>query len=251
MRADEELAQAARRLEELAARTDAVGKPCFSGFLSPPEAELAKAAGRKAGVFVRLEGGYEEAERRMACFLPDDGWEPSFPIAALKLRWPHQSAPSHRDILGSVMGLGLKRQCVGDIVVMEEWACLFAETVISEHIAQSLTSAGRVKLQSEILDAWPLLETPQGVELRDTVSSLRLDAAVSAGFGMSRAGAAELISSGRVKLCHLPSDRPDARIKQGDVISARGLGRLVIEEIGGPTKKGRLPVKMVRYGTRR
>lgn len=251
MRGEEDIAQTARRLDELAVRAERVGRPCFSGFLSPPEAELAKVSGKRAGVKVRLEGGFEEAERRMACFSPSDGGENSFPIAALELRWPHQSAPEHRDILGSVMGLGLKRQCVGDIVVMEQWACLFAETMMAEHIAQSLTSAGRVKLQTAILDAWPRIETPQGVEIRDTVSSLRLDAVLSGGFGISRACAAELIASGRVKLCHLPSDRPDARVKQGDAISARGFGRLVIEEIGGPTKKGRLPIKMVRYGARR
>lgn len=249
MRGENDVSQLARRLEELATRAARTGQPCFTGFLSPPEADMALAAGRRQGIDVLLEGGYEDAERRMACFAGD--WEEPFPITAIALRWPHQSAPGHRDLLGSVMGLGIERKCIGDIVVMPETAYLFAETALAGHIADSLTGAGRVKLQAELLDSWPQLEPPKGVEVRDTVSTLRLDAVVSGGFGMSRGNAAELIASGRVKLRHIPTERPDARVKEGDVISARGFGRLVLQEVGLPTKKGRLPLRLTRYGESR
>ncbi len=248
MRGEEE--QTARRLTELAARAAKPGMPCFTGFLSPPEAELALLAGRKARVDVALEGGYEDAERRMARFADADAWEESFPITALELCWPHQPPPTHRDLLGSVMGLGLKRQCVGDIVLMEDRACLFAEAHMAGHIAGALTGAGRTSLQVRQLDQWPHVEPPQGVELRETVMSLRLDAVVSSGFGLSRAVAAELIAAGRVKLRHLPTERVDAHVEQGDAISVRGYGRLRLEEVGAPTRKGRLPVRLIRYGQR-
>ena len=186
----------------------------------------------------------------MACFLAAGG-EAAFPIAALELTWPHQTAPGHRDVLGSVMGLGISRPCVGDIVVEDSRAYVFLEASLAQHAADALTSAGRVHLRVRLLDAWPDVAPPEGTELRDTVSSLRLDAVVSGGFGLSRAAAAELIAAGRVKLRHVPAVRPDARVGEGDAISARGYGRLVVTEVGQPNRKGRLPVRLIRYGAGR
>lgn len=248
MNGSAELAQAARRLEELALRSARTGFPCFSAFLSPAEAEYALAAARKSSVSVALEGGYEEAERRMARFSAEEDEAPPFPITALELTWPRQTAPEHRDILGSVMGLGLNRQCVGDIVVLPEQAYLFAEEKMAAHIAQSLLSAGRVHVQTRLLSQWPAIQPPMGTEVRDTVSSLRLDAVVASGFQLSRGSAAQLISAGYVKLKHIPNQRPDARVQQGDAISARGYGRLTVSEVGAPNRKGRLPLTLMRYG---
>ena len=212
---------------------------------------MALASARRQRIEARLEGGYEDAERRMACFLQPDGREEPFPIAALELTWPHQSAPGHRDVLGSVLGLGIRRSCVGDIVVLPDRAYLFLESQLADHVALSLTSAGRVQIRTRVLEAWPEVEPPQGVEVRDTVSSLRLDAVVSGGFGLSRAAATDLIAAGHVKLRHVPIQRPDVRVGEGDAISVRGYGRLVIDQVGAPTKKGRLPVRLIRYGASR
>ena len=245
------MALASRRLDELASRAGRTDRPCFSGFLSPPELEAAQAAGRRHGVGVLAEGGYEDAERRVACFLPDGEEEAVFPSTALELTWPGQSAPGHRDILGSVLGLGLSRSCIGDIAVLADRAYVFVESRMAEHVAQSLLSAGRVRLRVRALEAWPELEPPEGTEVRDTVSSLRLDAVVAGGFGMSRAAACEKIAAGHVKLRHLPSLRPDARVGEGDAISVRGCGRLVVAQVGAPTKKGRLPLRLIRYGAGR
>ena len=81
-----------------------------------------------------------------------------------------------RQVLGSVLGLGIRRSCVGDIVVLPDRAYLFLESQLADHVALSLTSAGRVQIRTRVLEAWPEVEPPQGVEVRDTVSSLRLDA---------------------------------------------------------------------------
>ena len=248
MRSEEEQLQ--HRLDELAARTARTGLLCWTGFLSPAEAEWAFAASRRQRVNVAFEGGYEDAERRIACFWDDEEPE-AFPLQAVELTWPHQSAPGHRDVLGSVMGLGVKRQCIGDIVVLEECAYLFAESQMAEHIAQTLASAGRIRLQTHVLDELPHIEPPPGTELHATVASLRLDAVVAAGFHLSRTDASELIAAGRVKLRHLPTERTDARVEEGDAISVRGHGRLVVEEVGAPTKKGRLPLRLIRYGETR
>ena len=89
MRGEEDAALLARRLDELAARAERIGQPCFTGFLTPPEADMALASARRQRIEARLEGGYEDAERRMACFLQPDGREEPFPIAALELSLIH------------------------------------------------------------------------------------------------------------------------------------------------------------------
>lgn len=249
MRFDQDESQLKRRLQELARRCDATGRPYFSGFLSPPEAHWATAAAKGAGVNISLDGGYEDAERRMACFFLEEA--ECFPLTALRLSWPHQDAPAHRDILGSVMGLGLDRSRVGDIVVEGECAYLFAEVKMADYLRDNLFSAGHVKLQIEVLEALPDISAPEGKEVRDTVASLRLDAVMAAGFGLSRAKAAAMIAAGHVKLRHLPDMHTDAQVSPGDTISVRGLGRLKLESAGSPTKKGRYPLLMFRYGARK
>ncbi len=246
---DEALLQ--RRLTELAQRAERMDAATYSEFLTPPQAQLAMIAAKKAGVQVSLFGGYDDAERQMACFLPDDLVQPQWPMQALQLTWPHQTAPTHRDLLGSVMGLGIRRGLVGDIVVEEDRAYLFADAVMCSHIADTLASAGRVHLQLELLDELPTPQPPEGRTVRDTVSSPRLDAVVASGFSISRAKAAALINAGHVKLRHAPCIRTDAHVGEGDAISVRGLGRLVLSEIGQPTRKGRYPLNMVRYGERK
>jgi len=162
MRGEDE--QLMRRLDELAARTVRTGLKCYTAFLSPAEAQWAQASANRQKVNLTLQGGYEDAERCIACFWDDEAPE-DFPLAALELTWPHQSAPGHRDVLGSAMGLGIKRSCMGDIVLLEDTGYLFAEKQMADHIAQTLISAGRIKLQTRVLQEWPQLEPPAGQEL--------------------------------------------------------------------------------------
>ncbi len=237
-----------QRLEELAQRAGRLAQACFSPFLSPPEADSAEIAARKAGVKLRLFGGYGDAERKMAGFSLKDVEEADFPISALELRWPHQAAPSHRDLLGSVMGLGLQRQCVGDIVLEEDRAHLFAVQTMARHIASSLGDAGRTRLQIALIEQLPKLAAPTGVSVRGSVPSLRLDAVVASGLNLSRSKAVALIEAGYVKLQHMLTLRPDARVGEGDMISVRGKGRVQVTEVGKLTRKERFPLLLTRFG---
>lgn len=248
----DESAFPAHRLEELAGRALQTQGVCFTPFLTPPEAEAAGVAARKEGAAIALFGGYEDAERQMAGFAParETLQETDFPMTALEIRWPRQSAPRHRDLLGSVMGLGVKRQCLGDIVFLEERAYLFVENAVASHIALSLTQAGRSSLKANVAESLHTLNAPVGQDRRDTVASLRLDALVASGLNLSREKAAALITSGHVKLRHIQSLRTDARVEAGDVISVRGMGRLMLTEVGAPTRKGRLPVVLTSFGIR-
>ena len=93
----------------------------WSGFLTPAEAAEAESVGRSLGADFVLEGGYEDAERRVAAFYAGEAPEPGdWPICALRLRWNARfSSPGHRDLLGAVMGLGIERETTGDIAMGE------------------------------------------------------------------------------------------------------------------------------------
>lgn len=239
------------RLTELAEQANNQQRSRFTPFLTPPEAALCPAAAKRAGVGVGLSGGYVGAERQMARFCPLELSCEAFPIVGLALTWPHQAAPAHRDLLGALMGLGVKRDRTGDIAVLADRAYLFVDAALAQTIADGLTEAGRVRLTVSVLEAPPELAEPSGEEVRFTVQSPRLDAVIADGFHLSRGNAAGLIEAGAVKLRHTLTLRPDARVSAGDAISVRGYGRLHIEAFGEPTRKGRLPVTLTRFGALR
>ncbi len=228
------------------------GTPAHTDFLSPAEARSAEELLHAAKVHDGWTfcGGYERAERRMLCFLPD--WQEEADteelIAALRVRFRADEAPTHRDLLGSLTALGVVRAKIGDILVSGESADVLVCTDTAEYLLGEWTSAGRIRLSAERI-ALPELSVPEQriKELRDTVATLRLDAVTATGFSMSRAKAAELIASGRVQLNHREISKPDAGVREGDVVSARGLGKFALAEVGGQSKKGRTAIVVHRY----
>ena len=239
------------RLLELAASADRQGRCRFTPFLTPPEAELALAAAKRAGVAAARQGGYPDAERTIVRFCPPMVEEEPFPIATVEVTWPHADAPEHRDLLGALMGLGVKRARTGDILLTGDHAFLFVEAALAGVVLGGLLEAGRTNVQTRLVDQIPETTMPEGQEIRFTVQTARLDAIVADGFHLSRGSAADLIQNGGVKLRHAQTLRPDARVAPGDAVSVRGHGRLTVVAIGDPTRKGRLPVTAMRFGALR
>ena len=226
--------------------------PTHTNFLSPTERrsaeELLHAAKYHDGW--AAVGGYDQAERRMLCFLPDWQEVPDTGecMAALRVRYRAEEQLSHRDLLGSLMALGVVRGKLGDILVSPASADVLVCADVADYLLREWTSAGRVKLSAERIALSELAVPELKVrELRDTVATLRLDAVASTGFSMSRAKAAELIASGRVQLNHREVTKPDAPVREGDVVSARGLGKFDLAEVGGLSKKGRTAILVRRY----
>ncbi len=231
-------------------RTRAV--PTATDFLSPAEQRAAQELLHAAAVHegFALCGGYERAERRMLLFLPDWQEEPDETeyMTALRCEYRREDTLTHRDFLGALMAQGVTREKLGDILVSEGSCDLLVSRDIAAYLVQSLAGAGRVRLSvSEIgLSALRVPELKVR-EIRDTVSMLRLDAVTASGFSMSRGRAQELISSGRVQLNHRETLKSDAPVAQGDVISARGLGKFEVAEVGGLSRKGRTALTLRRY----
>ena len=249
-RSGEERVLLARALDKLElAQNRSV--PACTPFLSPGEqasvTDLLNAWGRPRHLFF---GGYEGAERAVCAFLPDwqEEADESEYMTALRCTYRKEDTLTHRDFLGSLMAQGVTREKLGDILVSEGSCDLIVSRDIAPYLLQNVTSAGRVKLSVSEIELSDLSVPELKVkEIRDTVSTLRLDAVAASGFSMSRGKAQELISSGRVQLNYRETLKSDAPVAQGDVISARGLGKFEVAGVGGLSKKGRTALLLRRY----
>ena len=214
-------------------------------FLTPAQAAQAR---RAFGTRVTLDGGFAQAERVIPIFDKDTPREKH--LAAIELRFRPQDTLTHRDILGAALALGLERHVLGDIVIAQEQgqAILICLPHVVDFIAENLIKAGRVGLQTKRIALEELPETHKTLrEERGTVASLRLDALLAEAFRCSRGTAEEYLRQGLVQLCHEECRQGARPVKEGDIISLRGHGRVKLLEAGGETRKGRLWVTIGHY----
>ena len=225
--------------------------PTATGFLSPQEQAAAQhllnALGCREGYV--LWGGYDGAERKRLLFLPEWMAEPDgTEIAAVRAACRSGGDLTHRDFLGSLMALGLTREKIGDILVEKGGCQVLLDPSMADFLLQNWDGAGREKLTVTPLPLSALAVPHAAVkELRDTVSSLRLDAIASTGFRLARGKVAALIESGKVQVNWRECTKPDRLLAEGDTVSARGFGKFEVTEVGGVTKKGRTSILLKRY----
>ncbi len=225
--------------------------PISTCFLSPYELEISRFLfGQPDGL--HAFGGYSDAERKMLVYLPDYLEEDTLPeeagLVCLRASFYENDSPSHRDFLGALMGAGVARETIGDIIVGNDRCDFFVTTEIAPYLLQNFTSAGRTKLHLEEISLSELTTiAPQTKEIRDTLASLRLDSVISSGFRIGRSLAADYVTSGRAAINGLPCEKPDKAVGEGMKISVRGLGKILLRCIGGQTKKGRISVVIDRY----
>lgn len=224
------------------------GMTRYTCFLDPALAQQAQALAREGRVQARFWGGYEGAERVVACFFEGEA-DGAWPVVCLHARRNTRfAAPiTHRDVLGAAMGLGLRRERIGDILVSDADVFLFTLEENASYIEANLESAGRERLQFGRAQGDVRLPEPKGREIRDTVASLRLDAVLGAAFSLSRAQAQEAIRTGKVRLNHIEEMRTDAQVEADAMLSLRGAGRAKLVQVGSLTRKGRLGVVIFRY----
>lgn len=238
-----------RRLEDLSSRCARSGAVTFTPFLTPAEQVTALCwMKHRCDCETLLFGGHETCERKILFFVPEwmEDFSPEDHIAALKLEAAF-GTPGHRDYMGALLGMGVKREVVGDIWVDGQAATVFCSPSVAEHLAL-IEQAGRVSVKASVI---PLSEvSPPELKRRPvsfTVQSPRLDAVCSDLFRISRETAAKQIRLGAAALNYLPCMKPDASVKEGDVISLKGSGKAQIVSVGGQSRKGRLFVNAEIY----
>lgn len=244
------------RLDDIMRQVQRSGRCLATVFLDPAKMAMAKKfvhnKARDLSLFV--SGGYPDAERTVLFLCPE--WleaETEFkrqpPIGALSIKWPAQFYTlQHRDLLGAILGLGVERSQVGDILVSEGEAQVVVLVGIVPYIASQLKAAGRAPVSVTPLSLRELVPPLRKVrEIRATVASPRLDSLVAAAFGLSRSKAVPLITAERVEVNYELVTDPSFMVETGAMLSVRGLGRARVVDLPGETKKGRLIAVLERF----
>lgn len=196
-------------------------------------------------------GGFEGAERRIVCFLPDymeDVPDDVFSYLCIRPAAPKfADVLSHRDYLGALMSLGIRREMIGDISVSENAAHVVVLRPVAGTILDGLTSVKHttVRVSEEQKEDLKLVIHTQ--EKSVNTASLRIDGMISAVYGVSRTTAKELLQAGKVFLNSAETDDGSAVMKPGDILSVRGKGRFRLTDESHTTKKGRMFVKIEQF----
>ncbi len=249
------LAQAEARLRQSEDRW----MPTHTNFLDPHQQSLVRRSLLRTPPLVTASfyGGYEGAERTVLFCCPE-GMEEARDELLTVVRADHSEraragrsgrALGHGDYLGALLGLGVRRDVIGDILVRPDGADILLLSSIAPLILNEFVQAGRVNLSvSEV----PLsdLRVPDMAmkEERVTAASLRLDAVLAACFRLSRGQAQEAVRSGLVFVDHLEVLKADAPVGGGSELVLRHRGRARIIEVGGTTRKGRVVLTIQRQG---
>ena len=238
-----------RRAEDLSRRCAKKWEMTETGFLTPAERLLLRNRFfPEDGVSMRFFGGYEDCERSVAFFLPEGEDEEQVRSA---LRAVHYRAyfgePGHRDYLGALLASGISRDRIGDILIDGVDATVFCLPGILGHLL-TIDRIGRISVKAEEIPLENVRPPKRDTkEIRFTVMSLRLDAVASGMFRLSRTACTRLIGEGLLSLNYSVCTKPDAPVREGDVLSLRGLGKGTVSELGGSSRKGRIFVTAEIY----
>ena len=195
-------------------------------------------------------GGYKDAERQMLGVCPYDLSYQAFPLTVLevKVKTGIGKQLSHRDFLGALLGLGIERETVGDIIIKSFGAYIIIKQDMLPYIRAHLTCIGKYQnIEINEIDFEAVSVDPPATKIiQTTVASLRLDVIVAAAFNLSRGSASQLIQNDRVK-CNGVIRGTSQLISQGDFVTVRGYGKMKLQQVNGYTKKDRLHITIEKY----
>ena len=199
------------------------------------------------------EGARKSKKFRITDFLDPHSYNVAEIVAAnyenIKIKWDKRFYTiGHRDVLGAFMGMGCKREILGDIVITPEGAHFVADKSFANYIESNLTQIGSAPVTITEIPRESLAQREEKVKIISaTVADLRLDAVAAAGYGVSRSRMADEIKSLNVRVNWKEAKKPSQSVNEGDVISFRSRGRVEVAEIRGTTKKGRMSITLKRY----
>jgi len=238
-----------RKIQDLIARVDRGMTKGYTDFLDPRQQILiTRYFSNHKYIKMEFYGGYEEAERKICGIFNewDETNRDKFPISILHIYWKSTKKISHRDILGSILGTGIRRDKIGDIIQQGEDAYVCVHKDISDYLTMHMNKVGSISVNLKYCHSMPIFYKESKL-LTVVVASLRLDCILAAGFGVSRTKAVEAIRSSKVFVNWEPQEASSKDIKEGDIISWRGKGRIQLSNIIGSTKKSRIKIVIMKY----
>lgn len=203
-------------------------------------------------VSYRCFGGAPNCERQMVQFGSYEtlGYEEDFPIVLLEIAPlidKYAEELSHRDYLGALMNLGIKREMLGDIIIRQKHAFLYCVAHIAGFIIDNLSTVRHTHVKcTEIpinsVDSAPILE-----DIEILAASERIDAAVAAITRTSRSQAVELFRARKIFLNSRQMENNSYQLKPGDILVIRGFGKYIYKQCGSETRKGRVYLAFQKY----
>ncbi|MDD9147144.1 YlmH/Sll1252 family protein [Sporolactobacillus sp. CQH2019] len=223
--------------------------PKLTDFLDPRRQKILHSVIGGEEITFALSGGHAEAERKRALILPPycEAREQDFGLSYIEVDYPSRFADlSHAQLLGALLGTGLVRSKLGDLIVSDGRVQFIAATEVEKFLLMNLTSVGKTAVTCRKIDRASLIHSEESwLESEGTVASLRLDAVMAEIYHLSRSKVSELVARGMAKVNWQIVDRKDFYIEEGDTLSLRGYGRSKIIVIAGLTKKNKI---RLRYG---
>ena len=251
MREENELLR--RRFSELARRSDAQATYTFTDFLGLAEQSVLKAMGRELrGVKTELFGGTDGCERLVARFGSEEelGYAEDYPIACIKAvpkNRKYAEALTHRDYLGAILNLGIERDTLGDIAIIDNVGYIFASEDIAEYIVSSLTKVKHTDMRLKIVHELPEGELYRTELRRVQANGERVDAIIAKVFGLSREDSSTLFKKRLVFVDGKCTENTSYIPKEGEVISVRGHGRMIYRGCDSLTRKGKMNIAVEVY----
>lgn len=194
----------------------------------------------------KVDGGYEESERKIISIFPYyvDEEEIKGNLKAIQIEGNFKfKSISHRDYLGALLNLGIKREKIGDILIHNNFCQVVVSEDICDFIVINLTKVSRNNVKVKEIDLGDIVKNElEFKEISFTVSSSRIDSIISGVYNLSRTESVKLIKNERVNIDYEKITSPSKEIKDNALISVRGHGRVIVN-IGDLTKKGRIKVK--------
>ncbi|MGN0452734.1 MAG: YlmH/Sll1252 family protein [Ruminococcus sp.] len=238
------------RIDDLV-REASSGKYTYIGFLNEKEASVANSYVKNKGVHFAFNGGYEGASR-VVLLVSDDEYSlydhDLLPFSALIVKARDGAKLSHRDYLGSFMSLGIKRECVGDIVSLDSsTAVVFLLKEMSAFILSELSGVGGESVKVDYYKGSTEKFADKYEQLSVIVSSMRADSVVSACAKVSRSESTKLISSDSVFINYSVTTKVSQTVNFGDIISIRGFGKFKIVKQVTTTRRDRLVLSVLHY----
>lgn len=242
-----------QRLRELADRSYNNRQFVFTDFLSLAELAIYYEIENELG-YTRpvVFGGCEIAERKMIRFGDEEdfGYGMEFPIVAISVRPLSKKFAddlNHRDFLGALMNLGIRREMLGDIFVRENAACVFCKDQVADFIAENLTRVKHTSVRAERTEDIAELTAPNMEDKIIQVTAARIDAVIAKVWPMSRQDALELFPQNLVFLNGRQCTENAKKLAAGDTVSVRGKGKFVFAEELGLSRKGKQNCRVSIY----
>ena len=238
------------RLTDLADQADRRGRVTATAFLSPAEQAVAGAFLRNRRISHSFCGGYPDAERARCLFWPavDQQPEPSDHLAATEVL-PAQSGAGHRDFLGSLLGLGLRREQLGDIIVTDDRAYVIHQPNIGPILLAQLSQVGSVPVRCRPVNLTEIRSPEQAESIGQavSVSSLRADVVLGAVYHCSRSQSLSYFQRSLVQVDWQTCEKPDLLLQAGQMLSLRGSGRVRLVRCDEQTRKGKIRLIIEKF----